>query len=156
IRGFASYDARAPIERAVFLSAADPTETFANDFLRPSGAPLARSDVHFTPLGGAGLRGYDPRLAVPGIIAVNLEAAARPLPLADRPRALGFYLGAFADAATTFHSGPIETPGLVAILPASTAHDMSSHVLADMGVGVALRGYVYDRDVALRVDIPFL
>ena len=28
------------------------------------------------------------------------------------------------------------------------------HVLADAGVGVALRGRVYDRDVTLRADFP--
>ncbi|HZS59545.1 MAG TPA: M1 family aminopeptidase, partial [Gemmatimonadaceae bacterium] len=156
IRGFASYDARAPIERAVFLSANDPTETFADDFLRPEGAPLARSDVHYTSLGGAGLRGYDPRLAVPAVVAVNAEATTRLFSLADSPRALGAYLGAFADAATTFHSGPIVTPALAAILPAATRHEMTSHLLADAGVGMALRGYVYDQDVAIRVDIPFL
>jgi len=156
IRGFASYDARAPIERAVFLASVDPTETFADDYLRPKGAPLARDDVHFTPLGGAGLRGYDPRLAVPGIVAVNAEATTRLFSLADSPRALGAYLGAFADAGTTFHSGVIETPALAAILPGETGHDVASHMLADAGVGVALRGYVYDQDVALRVDIPFL
>jgi hypothetical protein len=156
IRGFASYDPRAPIERAVFLSSADPTATFADDFLRPRGAPLARDDVHFTALGGAGLRGYDPRLAVPGILAVNAEATTRLFSLADRPRALGAYLGAFADAGTTFHGAPIETADLAAILPAATGHDLRSHLLADAGVGMALRGYVYDQDVALRVDIPFL
>jgi hypothetical protein len=112
--------------------------------------------VHFTASGGAGLRGYDPRLAVPSIVAVNAEATTRLFSLADRPRALGAYLGAFADAGTTFHSGPIETPDLAAILPATTSHDMRSHLLADAGVGMALRGYVYDQDVVLRVDIPFL
>jgi hypothetical protein len=156
IRGFASYDARAPIERAVFLSAGNPTETFADDYLRPKGAPLARNDVHYTSLGGAGLRGYDPRLAVPGVLAVNLEATTRLFSLADRPHALGAYLGAFADAGTTFNSGPIETPALAAILPVARKHEMNAHALADAGVGMALRGYVYDQDVAIRLDIPFL
>jgi hypothetical protein len=50
----------------------------------------------------------------------------------------------------------IETPALAAILPGETGHDVASHLLADAGVGVALRGYVYDQDVTLRVDIPFL
>jgi hypothetical protein len=156
IRGFASYDARAPIERALFLSTSDPTETFSDDYLRPQGAPLARYDVHYTALGGAGLRGYDPRLAVPGIAAVNLEATTRLFSLADRPRALGAYIGAFADAGTTFNNRPIETPALAAILPTTTDREMSSHLLADAGVGIALRGYVYDQDVAIRLDIPFL
>jgi hypothetical protein len=156
IRGYVGYDARAPIERAIFLSSEDATETFADDFLRPRGAPLARPDVHFIALDGAGLRGYDPRLAVPGVLALNAEASTRVVTLTQSPRALAAYIGAFADAGTTFRSGPMETPALSAILPATVEHDMASHLLGDAGVGMALRGYVYDQDVALRVDIPFL
>jgi hypothetical protein len=156
VRGYAGYDPRAPIERAVFLSSEDATETFADDFLRPRGAPLERSDVHFVALDGAGLRGYDPRLAVPNVLAVNAEATTRLVALGRSPRALAAYVGAFGDAGTTFGSGPMETPALAAIEPVAVGHDLASHVLADAGVGMALRGYVYDQDVALRVDIPFL
>jgi hypothetical protein len=156
IRGFVGYDAKAPIERSIFLSSEDPTETFADDFLRPRGAPLERPDVHFIALDGAGLRGYDPRLAVPGVMAVNAEATTRVVTLGRSPRALAAYLGAFGDAGTTFRSGPMMTPALAALEPVTVGHDLASHLLGDAGVGMALRGYVYDQDVALRVDMPFI
>ena len=136
-RGFAAWSVRAPAERAVYAAAASPTETFDNHLLRARGAPLADSEAHYVALGGAGLRGYSPRLAAPRIASVNLEAAARTLTVRRIPGAPRLYAGVFAD---------------VAARPTNVTGEAS--LLADAGAGLSLRGRLYDREVRLRLDLP--
>jgi hypothetical protein len=108
--------------------------TFANHFLRPAGSPLARPGTHYTPLGGGGLRGYDPRVAASGLATFNIEGSRRLLATDGTPRALGLWINAFADIAE------VDGPGLKA--------------LGDAGVGLAVRGMLFDRPIALRFDVP--
>ncbi|HKG96022.1 MAG TPA: hypothetical protein VKA84_29180, partial [Gemmatimonadaceae bacterium] len=135
-RLFAGWSERAPLERAIYASSANPTETFSNHLLRARGAPLADPDAHYTPLGGAGLRGYAPRLVAGRVVSLNVEGAARLATLQRIPGVPRLYAGAFADAGV--RSAPAGTPW----------------VLADGGVGLSLRGRVFDRDARLRLDVP--
>jgi hypothetical protein len=60
-------------QRQIYLSGADPFEQFNNPFLRSSGALLVRPDEYYTQPGGAGLRGFDPRLSSAGAVSINME-----------------------------------------------------------------------------------
>ncbi|HVE80313.1 MAG TPA: M1 family metallopeptidase [Gemmatimonadaceae bacterium] len=143
VRGFAGGATGAPPQRRVFASSLDPTQTMFTHWWRPRGAILKRAGVNFVPLGGAGLRAYSPNYAPDAIAAVNLEHALRLAPL-DRvlPRGLGLWVSAFGDAALTTERRP--------------AGDATEGIrLADAGVGLSLRGRLFDRDVRLRVDLPF-
>jgi hypothetical protein len=136
-RVFAAWGARVPPERAVYAASASPTETFDNHLLRARGAPLADRDAHYVALGGAGLRGYSPRLVTARIASVNLDGAARVLTVRRLPGAPRLYAGVFADVATR---------------PSNAIGEAS--LLADAGVGFSLRGRWYDREVRLRLDLP--
>jgi hypothetical protein len=129
---------RAPLERAVYASSQDPYETFSSNLVRPSGGLLAQPDAHFVPLGGAGLRAYDPRLPLRDVVAVNAEQGMRLMTLARTPKALTLWASAFADAG----SGRLLTD--------------RTRTLADAGVGLSLRGWFYDREVRLRLDAPLV
>jgi hypothetical protein len=131
---------RTPLQRALGVSARDPIESFDLHLYRPSGAPLARTDVGFIPAGGAGLRGYSPLARARSIGALNVELArALTSPRRDRPR---LWLTAFGDAA---YAGKL------------VAGNATTHAggLVDAGVGLALRGKLYDREIGVRADLPF-
>ena len=84
------------------------------------------------PLGGAGLRGYDAAVAVGShIVALNAEQSARLVSITSGPRPLAFWGTLFAGGGAT-----------------------QSRTLADGGVGVMARGWLFDRDVRVRVDLP--
>jgi hypothetical protein len=137
-RGFAGASDGAPRQRSLGVSALDATETFENHLLRGRGAPLARRDVHYVALGGAGLRGYSPLLRPARIAAANLEGAlriVRPAPAARRPELLATLFGDLAAAG----GGDLGAPRTL---------------LADAGIGLALRGPFFDRTVRLRLDAP--
>jgi hypothetical protein len=160
LRGYAGYAEHAPEERGIYASASDPTSTFANHLWRPLGGPLAPStadysrpcciapapprvyrtiaDGHYLPLGGAALRGYDPLVAVGSVIAVNAEQAHRLRAFGAQGRGPGLYASLFGDAG----------------LPNATYTSRRSTLLADAGVGVSLRGMLFDRDVRMRADFP--
>jgi hypothetical protein len=121
-----------PLQRRVFVSARDPYQTLFNHFIRPSGGILTRDIVPTVALGGAGLRGYDPALAVGShVFALNVEESSRLVSLTSGPRPLAIWTGLFADAART-----------------------EGRTLTDAGVGAMLRGWVFDRDVRIRIDLP--
>jgi hypothetical protein len=136
VRGFVG---RTPVQRAIGLSARDATDAFDNHLLRPEGAPLARPEVHYVDLGGAGLRGYSPLLRLDKVAAVNGELAyalREPNPAVRRPQ---LWLTAFVDAAAADRravGGP------------------TGRLLADAGLGLALRGPLFDRAVRARLDFP--
>jgi hypothetical protein len=135
-----------PRQRDIYLSAADPTATFGNHLLRPRGAPLADRDVHYVEIGGAGMRGYSPLLAVRRLVSANAELAytlVRPNAAGTRP---SLELTVFGDAAT----GP---SGAVELFTARTRID-AGRLLADAGVGLAVRGQLHDRAVRARLDFP--
>ena len=110
--------------------------TFGNHFLRPRGSPLARPETHYTPIGGGGLRGYDPRIAASDVSALNLEASRRVAATDSTPTALALWLNAFADGG---YARPSSREGMW---------------LADAGIGLAVRGMLFDREIAVRFDLP--
>lgn len=137
LRVFAGVSDHTPTQRSIGLSTLDVTETFSNHLLRGRGAPLARRDVHYLALGGAGVRGYSPLLRLDDVAAANAELAV-PLNTPHRgsliPRVS---LAAFADGAWA--------------TPKGSATD---RFFADAGVGLALRGSLFDQPFTARVDAP--
>lgn len=139
VRGFGAVATNSPLQRAVYASTRDPMETFDNHWWRPRGAPLKQRGINYLPLGGAGLRGYDAGVALNRVLAVNGELSRRVYRV---PRSLGtiaLWVGAFGDAA---------------LAAPSVTTTMSGSLLADAGVGAALRGRFFDREVRLRLDLP--
>jgi hypothetical protein len=141
LRVVAGWAPSAPLQRSVFASSRDPMETFADNYFRPAGALLKRRNVNYRPLGGAVLRGYSPFLALDQVLGVNAEASERLRSWTGPFGRVTAYATGFADAAA------------VRISPESPI-GANQRVLADAGVGLALRGRFYDRDVRVRVDVP--
>jgi hypothetical protein len=138
LRLFAGVSDNAPAQRSIGLSSLDPTETFGNHLLRGRGAPLARSDVHFAALGGAGVRGYSPLVRMRNVAAMNAQvttALNTPRPRSLVPRV---WLSAFVDGAW----GAPSLPG------------SNSRLFADAGVGLSVRGAIFDQPLTARVDVP--
>jgi hypothetical protein len=120
-----------PLQRRTFVSALDPYQTLYNHFIRPTGGILTRDHIRTVPLGGAGLRGFDPGLwAGNGIVSLNAEQGARLVGITRGQRPLGIWGTVFADVGTM------------------------RATLGDAGAGVMLRGWLFDRDVRVRVDLP--
>jgi hypothetical protein len=137
LRGFgAAVTDGAPRQRKYRLSAHDPAMTFGNHFLRPAGSPLGRPGTHYTPLGGAGLRGYDPRVAATRVASVNAEVSRRLAAPNVAGSPIGLWLGLFADAGYADLGEP------------------KNEILHDAGVGLSARGVLFDRPIAVRFDLP--
>ena len=128
-----------PPERAVHVSAATPTATFGNHFWRPDGGIFSNDDVNYRPLGGAGMRGYDPLISGRHVVAVNVEEALRVARFGPATAPLDLEVAAFGDAGVLWADGVGET--------------LRSN-LADAGVGLLLRGQLFDRPVRVRLDAP--
>jgi hypothetical protein len=130
-----------PLQRSVGIASRDGVESFGNHLLRGRGAPLAREDVHYVELGGAGLRGYSPllRLGDGGrVLAANAETGyVLWRPRSGRPRP-EVHAVLFGDAAWLGERRE------------------GASALADAGLGVAVRGMLWDRDVRLRLDFPLV
>ncbi len=141
VRVVGGWSPRAPEQRSIFASSMDPFETFDNNYYRPSGALFKQTNVNFRPLGGAGLRGYSPLLALDQVVAANGEGE-------QKLRAWQGGFGRMTAFATVF--------GDVAAVHASSESlvTTSQRLLADGGVGVTLRGRFYDRDIKMRLDFP--
>jgi len=138
VRGFGGVSTNAPLQRSIGFSSLDATETFGNDFLRPKGAPFAPgSDAHFVALGGAGLRGYSPLLRAENVAALNAELATRVAAGGRGSHWPELWLSVFGDGAW-----------------GSTLGGGSPSTLSDAGVGVAWRGSLFDRTIAVRADFP--
>jgi hypothetical protein len=133
IRGFGGVGAaELPPQRAILLSAEDPMTTFWNHWWRPRGALLKRPGMHWLPLGGAALRGYGATVGGNSIAALNVDASRRLFAL-PRSNSLGVWAHAFGDAGW-----------------ASDARNP----LSDAGVGLSIRGRLYDKAFHLRLDAP--
>jgi hypothetical protein len=126
----------APRQRMLRLSSQDPVTTFDNHFLRPVGSPLARPEVHYTPYGGGGLRGYDPRILVAGIGSAGLEGSRRLVAFDSLPGSLALWASVFGDVAY------------------ADLRDQEDGPLGGAGVGLAIRGLLFDRPLTLRFDAP--
>jgi hypothetical protein len=127
---------RAPIQRMIFASSADPFETFTNDYWRPRGAAFKQENLTLTPLGGARLRGFDPAIALRNAASANVDLDQRLASSSGGFGSLGWWGGVFGDAG--FGNGP----------------PLTSNVFVDLGVSLRVRGRLYDRDVDLRVSVP--
>ena len=139
IRAYYGGEANAPGQRALYISAADPIETYDNHWWRPAGAVLKRPNVNWLPLGGAALRGYRWDLAADNVVAANADLSGQ---VGTRTWARGrdgaftFRLHAFADVASPSDDGVART-------------------LGDAGVGLSISGRLYDRPIFVRIDSPF-
>ena len=139
---------RAPMRRAIGLSARDATDTFENHFWRPRGGLLRREGTHFTPLGGMGLRGYSP-LAVLGdaaAISTSLEWGVRLARAGGGARSLALWATLFGDgaAAVSLEDGD----GLSGL--------RDTELFGDAGLGLAVRGMLFDRPIIARLDLPIV
>jgi hypothetical protein len=138
LRVFGGLSGDAPRQRALGLSALDPTQSFRQHLYRGAGAPFARDGVHYVPTGGAGLRAFSPLLRAEHVVAANLEVeravfvprGASPLP--------GLWFSLFGDI------GAARAPWT----------DDATLTLGDAGAGLALRGRLFDRPVSVRLDVP--
>jgi hypothetical protein len=132
VRLYGGISEAAVVQRALFLSTQDPVETYWNHLWRPRGALLKRPGFNFLPLGGPGLRGYAPGIVTDRTVAANTDVSARLFQLPGM-RTLGLWAHGFGDVGTM--------PGF--------------DPLADAGVGLSLRGRLFDRDITVRIDAPF-
>ena len=85
-------------QRQIYAAGADPLEQLTNPFLRSRGALLVRPDVNYHAPGGGDLRGFDARLSMSGLVAINAELERDVI---TRPAARVFRrvaLAAFGDA----------------------------------------------------------
>jgi hypothetical protein len=138
-RLYGAGESRAPLQRAIFASTADPFSTFWSNWYRPRGSIFKQDEINVLPLGGAGLRGYSYGVALSRVGAANVELAQRLRTFGSRlngQRAL--WVSAFGDVA------------------AASSHyvQFGGSMLLDAGVGASLRGRIYDRDVHFRLDLP--
>lgn len=122
-----------PPPRALYTSAADPVATIRNHWWRPNGAILKRPNVNYLPLGGPALRAFHWTLASDWAIGGNAEVSRRIFDIGSRADTAGVWLTVFGDGALI--------PG--------------EKVLGDAGLGVAVRGKIYDRPITVRLDFPF-
>ncbi len=127
-----------PAQRALHLSSSDPLSTFENDWYRPQGSILTRAGVNYVPLGGAGLRGYDRLVTVNRIVAGNAELSER--------LARGVFSGLSVYGSVFGEAG----------FAASRTYQLNGSLLGDAGVGISVRGKLYDRPVTMRLDFPLL
>ena len=121
-----------PPQRALYLSVADPVATIRNHWWRPYGAILKRPNVNYLPLGGPALRAFHWALGAERAFGGNAEIARRVFDIGSRADTAGVWLTAFGDAAAV--SG--------------------NDVLNDAGIGIVVRGRIYDRPIHLRFDFP--
>jgi hypothetical protein len=141
MRFVAGWSPRAPLQRSIFAASDDPFATFNDNYFRPQGAFFKRPNVNYRPMGGAGFRGYSPTLAFDQVIGLNAEGAERLHEWRGEAGTMGAWLTVFSDVAA------------VRIAPESPLGS-DERFLAAGGVGLALRGRVYDRDVKMRLDFP--
>lgn len=133
LRGYgASTFGAMPLQRQLYLSVADPVSTIRNHWWRPQGAILKRPNVNYLPLGGPALRAYHWGLGTEWAAGGNAEIAHRLFDVGSRADTAGVWLTLFGDAATL----------------------RERDVLSDAGLGIAVRGRLYDRPINLRFDFP--
>jgi hypothetical protein len=139
LRAFGGVSSATPPQRSIGLSSLDPTTTFENNFLRGSDAILVLPEVPYVPLGGAGMRGYSLYTTMRNVGSVNTQLAFTvntPKPGTLMPRVQA---AIFADAAYGAPTGSSFT---------------QSEWYDDAGVSAILRGALYDKPYALRIDLP--
>ena len=138
-RLYAGGESRAPLQRAIFASTADPFTTFWSNYYRPRGSLFKQEELNVLPLGGAMLRGYSYGVALSRVGAANVELAQR--------------LRTFGSAANGRRAIWVSAFGDIAAA-SSDYVQFGSSMLLDAGVGASFRGRLYDRDVRFRLDLP--
>ena len=139
-RAFGGVSQDAPAEHSIGLSSLDPTQTFDDNFLRGRDAILVLPDVHYVPLGGAGMRGYSLYVRMKSVLSLNTQLAytfITPARGSMVPRVQGALFGDIADGAL---NDPVTT---------------TRETFIDAGVSAILRGQLYDKPYVLRIDLPF-
>ena len=131
---------KAPLQRSIFASSADPFETFTNNYWRPRGALFKQFDMTLTPVGGARLRGATPGVAFDAVASANVDLDQRLSTFTGAFGSLALWGGVFGDAGI----GSMQDLALTA----------GSRAFIDLGVGIRIRGRFYDRDVDLRISAP--
>jgi hypothetical protein len=140
--GAAGAQDAAPKQRQVYLQGADPLEQFSNPFLRSRGALLVGNDFRYHALGGAGLRGADPRVSTSALAGLSLELEGTVL---ARPQARLFNrvgIALFSDLAQGL-GGPVE-PRLGEQLG----------FVGDAGIGLRVDHRIGDTRFTTRFDFP--
>ncbi len=130
----------APKQRQIFASSEDPFETFTNDLFRSRGALFKQPGINYLPLGGAGLRGFGIGVPLDGVVAANGEWLQR----------LGTARGSWGHATVSFSAFGDFARGTANYLT------LPSSFLADAGGGLVVKGKLYDRELAFRIDAPIL
>jgi hypothetical protein len=120
-----------PLQRGIFLSSRDPYQTLFNHFVRPEDGVLSPPRANTVPLGGGGLRGFGQDLSARSVASINLEQGRRLVWVTPGPRPLAIWGTLFADGGMS-----------------------RNDALGDAGAGVMLRGWLFDRDIRVRVDLP--
>ena len=138
LRGFGGWSEKTPLQRAIFAATEDPFSTFEYNYWRPREALFKREGINVMPLGGAGLRGYAPQVALEKVVSASGELTQWVWSFGDSTTHPSLWISGFGDAGF-----------------ASSRHTtLDGAFLADAGVGASLRGKLYDRDVRLRLDLP--
>jgi hypothetical protein len=131
-----------PKQRQIYLQGADPLEQLSNPFLRSRGALLVGDDFRYQQPGGAGLRGFDPRISTAAMIALNLELERT---LVTRPNARLFSRVALAAFSDLGH----EIGG-----SAQAATGERLRFVADGGIGLRAEHRIGDTRFVTRFDLP--
>ena len=139
LRAWGGTSSDAPPQRSLGLSSLDPTETYDDDFLRGDGAIFVQPAVPYVPLGGAGMRGYSLYVRVVNGGSMNTQLA-----YAFNARHWGSLVPVI--------QGAIFADGAYASLAAPNGG--SARWIGDAGVSAILKGALYDRTYALRIDLP--
>lgn len=129
-------------QRQIYLQGADPLEQLSNPFLRSRGALLVGDDFRYQQPGGAGLRGFDPRISTGAMIAINLELERT---LVTRPNARLFSRVALAAFSDLGH----EIGG-----SAQVGTGERLRFVADGGVGLRAEHRIGDTRFVTRFDLP--
>ncbi|MEP6690020.1 MAG: M1 family metallopeptidase [Gemmatimonadaceae bacterium] len=133
-----------PLQRSVGIASLDFTDTFSNHLLRPTGSvfsPRNADDIHYTSLGGFALRGYSPLLVLRDYAgaSANAELARSLVTFGPRAsRSLALWAHAFGDIGS----------------PIVRGYAATREWPADAGVGLAVRGQLFDRDIHVRAELP--
>jgi len=130
--------AAVPPQRRIFLSGADPYQSFTDPLLRSAGSLLSRDGVNYQAPGGGDLRGLAPAAAASWLVGVGVETGWR---LYERPQGVLFRsaaVAAFADGAWLDR--------------AAIGRDGA----ADAGVGIRAAHRVGPTSFVTRLDFPLL
>jgi hypothetical protein len=129
-----------PRQRRLFLAGADPYQRFDSPFLRSHGSLLARPGLYYHAPGGGGVRGLDPRVSAPNLLAASLEAEYAVLRRVPGSFLSRVALAAFGDGALA--DGDLRPGGA------------GLRSVADAGVGLRLDLRIGQTAFQPRLDLP--